>query len=67
MCFSSLQLVFLTNDYVVWPVGVSSSSPLNPFDILPVAGARSFAFWCDMIVKAHLVKFLPQTWNQPFL
>lgn len=60
---SVLQLCKFTTGYKfgnVWPLGISLSSPLSPLDAIAVAVVSNSAFWCDRVVRAHLLTFLLQ-------
>lgn len=49
------------------PVEASSGWLLGPLDMTPVVFDGCLALWDDEVFWPHLVHFLAQTWNQPFL
>ena len=53
--------------YSFWCSVISDSANGSPSDTSPVALKRLHAFWDNQSFQAHLVIFLPHTWNQPLL
>ena len=51
----------------IWPLGTPLSWPYIFFYKSPSFFEDFVTFWCSKRFQAHLILFLPQPWNQPFL
>lgn len=69
--FDEFQTIVITliieAQIVLWPLGASSSWLLGNFDRILVVLSNCLAVWYYKMLQVHLVHFLPQTWDQPFL